>query len=94
MKLGSYPIDKASEETADKEKAADAARGAMHCSLVAAMVTAGAAKAVAVKETAVAAEKAAAATAEEAAVESEDQIKRDVGDESSEAGSQEDSKGG
>jgi hypothetical protein len=67
LTIGSDPIVKISEETGDKEKAAGAARGARKCSLVAAMVTAGAAKAAAVKETAVAAEKAAATSAEKAA---------------------------
>ena len=67
LTIGSDPIVKISEETGDKEKAAGAARGARKCSLVAAMVTAGAAKAAAVKETAVAAGKAAATSAEKAA---------------------------
>ena len=62
LTIGSDPIDKTSK-AADKEKGADAPRGARQCSLVATMVTAGAAKATKVKGTAVAAEQKAAAIA-------------------------------
>jgi hypothetical protein len=63
LTIGSDPIVKISKETADKEKAADAAGGTRQCPLVAAMVTAEVAKAAEVKGK----EKVAALAAEEAA---------------------------
>ena len=45
LSIGSDPIDKTSEEAADKEQIADAAGGAKQCPLVAAVVAAEAAKA-------------------------------------------------
>ena len=45
LSIGSDPIDKTSEEAADKEQIADAAGGARQCPLVAAVVAAEAAKA-------------------------------------------------
>ena len=64
LSIGSDPIDKTSEEAADKEKIADAAGGARQCPLVAAVVAAEAAKAEKEKVAAVAAEEAAAAANE------------------------------
>jgi hypothetical protein len=52
LSIGSDPIDKTSEEAADKEQIADAAGGARQCPLVAAVVAAEAAKAAKAEEAA------------------------------------------